>query len=129
MSAEQCPLCFAPLETREVAPCMDCGHDPLELQHFAEGRHTYAEYRIFGPLSLVLCNFCQVDFGSYDPTCFGLPASARIGFERMSFIRHVDPPQRTFDKVCLECHRRLSFLQFVAAARELHQPDSNPNSP
>ncbi len=103
---------------------MDCGNDPQELQHFAEGKHTYAEYRIFGSLSLVLCNFCQVDFGSFDPTYFGLPASAHIGLERMSFVRHVDPPQRTFDKVCLECHRRLSFLQFVSAARELHQSHS-----
>lgn len=129
MSPEQCPLCFSPLEAREVAPCMDCGHDPQELQHFAEGRHTYAEYCIFDSLSLVLCNFCQVDFGSYDPTYFGLPASARIGFQYMSFVRHVDPPQRTFDKVCLECHRRLSFLQFVSAARELHQSKNTTPTP
>lgn len=121
MSAEQCPLCFSPLETREVAPCMDCGHDPQELQHFAEGRHTFAEYRIFDSLSLVLCSFCQVDFGSYDPAYFGLPASARIGFEHISFVRDVVPPPHTFDKVCPECHRRLSFLQFLSAARELHK--------
>ena len=108
------------VEAREVAPCMDCGHDPQELQHFAEGRHTYAEYRVFNSLSLVLCSFCQVDFGSYDPTYFGLPASARISFEHMSFVRGVVPPPHTFDKVCPECHHRLSFLQFVSAARELH---------
>ena len=65
---------------------MDCGHDPQELQHFADCQHTYAENLIFGPLSLVLCNFCQVDFGSYDPTYFGLPPRARIGFEYMSFV-------------------------------------------
>lgn len=121
MSAEQCPLCSSPLEAREVAPCMDCGHDPVELQHFTEGKHTFAEYRIFGSLSLVLCDFCQVDFGSYDPTYFGLPATARIGFGHMSLIRDYQPPQQTFDKVCPECHRRLSFLQFVSNARELHQ--------
>ena len=92
MSAEQCPICFSRLEAREVAPCMDCGHDLQELQHFAEARHTYAEYRIFESLSLVLCSFCRIDFGSYDPTYFGLPASARIGFERMSFVCDVVPP-------------------------------------
>ena len=100
---------------------MDCGHDPVELQHFIEGKHTYAEYRIFGPHSLVLCNFCQVDFGSYDPTYFGLPPTARIGFEYMSFVRDVIPPPHTFDKVCPQCHCRLGFLQFVSAARELHR--------
>ena len=84
MNAEQCPLCFSPLESREVTPCMDCGHDPTELQHFAEHCHSYAEYRILDSLSLVLCSFCQVDFGSYDPTYFGLPATTRIGFENMS---------------------------------------------
>ncbi len=120
MSAEQCPLCFSLLETREVGPCMDCGHKPQELHHFAERRHDYAEYRIFGALSLVLCDFCRVDFGSSDPTFFGLPAGARRGFEHLSFVRTVAPPPHTFDKVCLECYRRLCFLQFAAAARELH---------
>jgi len=100
---------------------MDCGHDPVELQHFAEHKHTYAEYRIFGPLSLVLCNFCQVDFRSYDPTYFGLAATARVGPDKMSFVRDFTPPPHTFDKVCPECHRRLSFLAFVFAAREFHQ--------
>lgn len=107
---------------------MDCGHDPIELGHHAEGRHTYAEYRVFGSLSLILCNFCQVDFGSYDSNYFGLPASARIGFEYMAFVHDYDPPPQTFDKVCPECHRRLSFLEFVVAAREFHQtgkPSSN----
>jgi hypothetical protein len=121
MKPEQCPLCFSPLEAREVAPCMECGHDPEELRHFAEGKHTYAEYRIFGPLALVLCNFCQVDFDSCDPAYFGLPGTARIGFARMQFLRDVVPPPHTFDKVCPECDHRLSYLQFVAAARELHQ--------
>ena len=121
MNAEQCPLCFSPLEAREVAPCMDCGHDPEELRHFAEGKHTYAEYRIFGPLSLVLCDFCQVDFDSYDPTYFGLATGTPIGFALMSFVRDIVPPPHTFDKVCPECHRRLSFLHFVSVARELHQ--------
>src|ERR1043165_629870 len=107
MKTEQCPLCFSPLEAREVGPCMDCGHDPDELQHFLEGKHTYAEYRIFGPLSLILCNFCQVDFGSYDPKYFGLHRTARIGFEHMSFVRDFVPEPHTFDKVCPECHRRL----------------------
>ena len=100
---------------------MDCGHDPVELQHFVEGKHTYAEYRIFGPLSLVLCNFCQADFGSYDPTYFGLPRTARIGLGHMTFVRDVTPLPHTFDKFCPECHSRLSFLQFLSAARDFHQ--------
>src|SRR5262245_22994042 len=113
MSTEQCPLCFAPLEAREVAPCMECGAFPEELQHFAEGRHTYAEYRIFGELSLVLCNFCQVDFGSNDPRYFGLAENVRIGFEKMSLVRNVDPSPVTYDQVCPVCKHRLAYLRFV----------------
>jgi hypothetical protein len=41
---------------------MECGHDPAEIEQARAGKHTYAEYRIFGDLSLVLCNFCDVDF-------------------------------------------------------------------
>ena len=121
MNAEQCPLCFLPLEPREVAPCMDCGHDPEELVHYAQGKHSYAEYRIFDSLSLILCDFCHVDFGSYDPAYFGLPTSKRVGLEWMSFLRVVSPPGRSFDKYCPGCRRRLGFLKFVSAARELHQ--------
>ncbi|MGV3661956.1 MAG: hypothetical protein ACO1TE_17360 [Prosthecobacter sp.] len=122
----QCPLCFATLETCEVAPCMDCGNDPQELQHCAEGKHTYAEYLIFGPLSLVLCDFCHVDFASYDPTYFGLPQKARVDPWDMSLVREVIPCTPTFDKVCPECRRRLSFLEFVAAAREFHHASELP---
>jgi hypothetical protein len=100
---------------------MDCGHDPVELQHFAEGRHSYGEYRIFGDLSLVLCSFCQVDFASYDPAYFGLPRKTRLGLDRITFVGDVVPQPHTFDKVCPECHRRLCFLQFLSAAREFHQ--------
>jgi hypothetical protein len=114
------------MEVHEIAPCMDCGHDPQELRHFVEGRHTYSEYRVFDSLSLVLCNFCQVDFGSYDPTYFGLPESARIGFEHMDFVRDVVPSMLSFGKVCPECHHRLDFLEFVSAARKLHQSKIGP---
>jgi hypothetical protein len=100
---------------------MDCGHDPEELRHFAEGKHTYSEYRIFGTLSLVLCDLCQVDFGSYDPTYFGLATGTPIGFEFMSFVRDIVPPPNSFDRGCPECQRRRSFLHYVSAARELHQ--------
>jgi hypothetical protein len=121
MQATHCPLCFEPLEVRDVAPCMDCGHDPQEVEHARAGRHTYAEYRIFGELSLVLCDFCQVDFGSYDPTWFGLPRGTRIGFGERDWqlIRSVSPTT-TRGRCCAACGHRLSFLEFVLQARALH---------
>jgi hypothetical protein len=75
MAETQCPDCFTALEPIDVAPCFDCGHLAIELEHLASGRHTYAEYRVFGEC-IVLCNFCRVDFSSYDPEYFGLPKVA-----------------------------------------------------
>src|SRR5258708_39631266 len=111
MSASNCPICFSALEPREVAPCMDCGHDPQDVQHFEDGKHTYAEYRIFDDLSLVLCDFCQADFSSYDPAYFGLPPKTSIGLGHISLLGDVSPPEHTFDKICPQCQRRLAFLK------------------
>jgi hypothetical protein len=99
---------------------MECGSDPREIDEARAGEHTYAEYRIFGDLSLVLCNFCQCDFSSYDPTFFGLPRGRRVGMEGgWQFIRDVEPVI-TKDKCCPKCGYRLPFLEFIAHARELH---------
>lgn len=103
-----------------MAPCMECGNIPQEIEHALAGKHTYAEMRTFGDLSLVLCDFCKVDFGSYDPTFFGLPRDARIGYEKMQFLRTVDHVFIGKDKYCSQCGFRLPFLRFVRQARELH---------
>ena len=120
MLTEQCPLCFSVLETREVAPCDDCGADPTELDHFRLDEHTYQRLEVLAGLELDLCNFCMVDFGSYDPTYFGLAPGTRIGFERMRLVRDISAPAIGKDKYCPDCRRRLAFLKFVAAARDLH---------
>jgi len=120
MQHTHCPLCGAELEVRDVAPCAERGGQPQELDHFGDGRHTYAEMRIFGNLSLVLCDFCQVDFGSFDPQFFGLPRGTRIGFGKMEFVRRVENLGLGKDKWCPQCGYRLAFLRFVAESRQLH---------
>lgn len=123
MSVTHCPLCYEALEAREVGPCMDCGSRYLnEMERV--GKYTYAEYRIFGDLSLVLCNFCHLDFASYDPTFFGLPRNTRLELQARdwTFVRDVQP-SITKDKCCVHCGYRLPFLEFVARARELHGED------
>lgn len=111
-----CPLCYTPLEVRDVAPCWTCGHRPEEIDHALSGRHTFAEMRVLGDLSMVLCDFCQVDFGSFDPQFFGLPKESKIGFERMQFVRSVEDIQIGKDKYCPQCGYRLAFLNFVDEA-------------
>ena len=121
MPSEQCPICFSPLEVREVAPCDDCGAVPEEIEHFRQGKHTYQRIEVLPGLELNLCDFCMLDFGSYDPTYFGLPRGARVGFERMRVVRDVVNPSAGKDKYCPECRRRLTFLRFASEARILHE--------
>ena len=116
MSESHCPICYAELQTREVAPCYDCGHDPEELVHLAEGRHTYDEVETLGARA-VLCDFCQSDFSSYDPTYFGRPARTPLGRPYMQLVRAVRDPRPALDKFCPQCQHRLAFLRFVAQAR------------
>jgi hypothetical protein len=120
MPLPQCPLCFGPLEVRDVAPCAECGGDPRELEHLREGRHTYQLLRVLDGVEMVLCNFCMVDFGSWDPTYFGLAPGTRIGFEKMQFLRDVGASDRGKDEFCPACGHRLAFLREVAACRERH---------
>jgi hypothetical protein len=120
MSETHCPLCYTALEVADVAPCMGCGNLPEEIEHALSGRHTYAEMRIFGDLTLLLCDFCQVVFGSFNPEVFGLPEDARIGYEKMQFLRDVEEVHVGKDKVCPSCKSRLPFLKFVQRARELY---------
>jgi len=120
MQETHCPICYDPLEWREVAPCVECGAHQMEIAHFHEGKHTYSEYEIFTGLTIVLCNFCAVDFGSYDPRFFGLPAKARLCYTDLRLLRTIKNPSLGFDKYCPACGYRLRFLRFIAEARHQH---------
>ncbi|SRR5579871_3490005 len=120
MQETHCPICYGELEVRELAPCDDCGGSPEELDHVQDGLHKYAVFEVFPGLELTLCDFCCVDFGSYNPEFFGLSKNSRIGFGKMNFVRAVDQPSLRMGKVCTQCGLRLTFAKFVAVARERH---------
>jgi len=121
MSENYCPICYSKLEVKEVAPCMECGHLEEEIQHAIEGKHTYSEMRVFNDLCLILCNFCQVDFGSYKSETFNLAKGKRIGFENMQFLREITDHSIRKDKVCSNCMSRLPFLKFLSEVREFNK--------
>ena len=102
---------------RDVAPCFDCGGDPKELQHLAERKHVYIEVLAFH-LPIILCDFCLVDFSSYDPEYFNRRKGTRLDFSQFTVVRELDSPKIEKDKFCEACGRRLAFLRFVAAARD-----------
>lgn len=118
MKETNCPICFEPLEVRLVAPCEECGGLPEEITHYEEGLHTYAEYEVFEGLNLILCNFCDVDFASFDTSIFGLSKGARVDISTMKLVRQVESPKISKDKFCVKCGLRLAFLRFLAAAKK-----------
>jgi hypothetical protein len=117
MQETRCPICYGELKVREVAPCDDCGANPDELEHFRQGIHTYTVYRVFQELELTLCNFCSVDFGSYNSEFFDLPKETRIDFTKMQLVRSIDKPVLQKDKLCFDCGLRLTLARFVSEVR------------
>lgn len=117
---EQCPICYLELEVRDCAPCDDCGWDPKEINHLKQGIHTYNTYEVYKGLRLTLCNFCDVDFGSYRPEHFGFTNGKRIGFQHFEFVKELSDPQVVKDKFCPQCSSRLTFLKFLSEIRSLN---------
>lgn len=115
-----CPICQTALETRQIAPCWDCGHRPGELAECAAGEHLYHEFRAFGGLPIVLCDFCDADFGSYYDSYFGGSGAGLVG-EVLELVSEVAPPvEPRHDHYCPKCEHRLDFLLFQEAAIKLH---------
>ncbi|MEZ5008623.1 MAG: hypothetical protein R2753_10790 [Chitinophagales bacterium] len=127
MKHEQCPICYHELEVRQCAPCHDCGHMEIEIEHFNQGKHNYNVYEIYKGLKLQLCNFCDVDFGSYKSEYLGFETNQRIGFEHMILYKNIENPSLEMDKFCPKCFQRLKFLTFLRDLRELIKEDTLAN--
>ncbi|MFC0682595.1 hypothetical protein ACFFGH_32605 [Lysobacter korlensis] len=105
-----CPICSSALTPIQVAPCFDCGHAQRELEDWAHGKHEYRVYRIWGQ-DIVLCDFCDADFGSYFPDYWGLPEGPLPDYP-LDLVSIVENPQLSQDGYCNQCQHRLAFLRF-----------------
>lgn len=119
MKREQCPICYTELEVIDFAPCDDCGHLKMEIQHFNEGIHKYNVYNIYKGLKLQLCDFCEVDFGSYKSEFLGFPDNRRIDLSDFEFVAYVKEPSIQKGKYCPECYKGLKFLIFLRDLRAI----------
>lgn len=93
-----------------VAPCYDCGHAAAEIDHLAQGQHEYHVFELWGR-EIVLCDFCDADFGSYAPDYWGFLES-RLPDYPLRLIRKLDNPTVSRDLYCAPCSHRLAFLLF-----------------
>jgi len=128
LKKEQCPLCYSELKIKDFAPCDDCGGFEEEINHFKEGIHKYNIYDVYNGLKLQLCNFCDIDFGSYLPEYFGFSGSNPIGYENFIFLSHVNNPYIQKSKYCPECNKGLRFLTFVRDLREMVKDQHSQNN-
>ncbi len=111
----ECPICSGALKEIQVAPCFDCGHASDEHEECQQGAHKYHRFNLWGQ-ELVLCDFCDADFGSYFPSYLGLPEGAPQDYP-LELIAMVPSPAIAKDLYCNHCKHRLAFLQFLKAAR------------
>lgn len=116
MGSINCPICCTELVTKNVTPCMECGGDDFEKEHYKD--HIYREYEAYFGQRIVLCDFCDVDFGSCDPVYFGFEKGKRVGYEDFNFVKEINDLEIRKDKYCPKCKHRLIFLTFVQKCRE-----------
>lgn len=111
-----CPICSTKMTVQSVAPCYDCGHADSEIGEFERREHEYHQFELWGH-SLVLCDFCDADFGSYYPEYWGLPAGPLPDYP-LHLIGPLASPKISEDHVCDPCKHRLAFLNLLSAIRK-----------
>ncbi len=112
---KNCPICNSVLTDRIVTPCMDCGGDEFELDHYLE--HRYTQYETYFGSLITLCNYCETDFRSYKPTYFGFHKNKRPSIQDFNFIRELKDPKLSTDKFYLTYNQRSAFLKFTEHCR------------
>ncbi|OGS87194.1 MAG: hypothetical protein A2724_06800 [Fluviicola sp. RIFCSPHIGHO2_01_FULL_43_53] len=94
---------------------MNCGGNSTKLNHYRTQKFT--EYEVYFDQRLILCDFCDVDFSSYDVTYFGFKKGKRIGLNDFNFVKEIPNNELHFDHFCPKCLHRLSFLKFIKKCR------------
>ncbi len=129
MGLSQCPICFAPLETRSVAPCYVCGAWQERLAIDASTNHL-TTYRLPRGDTIVLCDSCKLEE-------FMVP----IGWGYQLFPNELRPwnvltpiplaVDRTIshDKFCPDCNIRLALANLIVACKNRDEQSDPPKSP
>jgi hypothetical protein len=111
MSLLQCPVCFSPLEVRNVTPCDFCGGWPKAVDKF-DSTSTFSEFRLPDDSLLVLCNACVLE-EFLVPHGFGymLFPDSNHPLDELRLVKRLDNMQLRQDKYCSTCNSRFSFLK------------------
>jgi hypothetical protein len=102
-----------------VPPCYDCGHETNELQELKDGEHEYHKFKVFNQ-TIILCDFCDADFGSYYPDYFGLLGEFPQDY-LLELIEKIKEPIIEKDMYCSKCQHCLKFIKFREASIEFNK--------
>ncbi|MBN9524386.1 hypothetical protein J0H58_38710 [bacterium] len=122
MGQAQCPICYSPLEVRDVTPCFICGGWPEAVERFTTATE-FTESRLPGGQSLVLCRGCRLeDFMVADGWGYRLVPGETLPANGLRWVRQAEEPRLGRDKFCPTCNVRLAFAEVIASAHEAAEP-------
>jgi hypothetical protein len=119
MGQTQCPICYAPLEVRDVTPCVICGGWPDSVERFTPSA-KFAEWRLPAGPVLILCQACELEEFMV-PGGWGFRLGHDAGslpINSLQFVRNLPVPVIAKDKFCAQCDLRLAFLEVVASVAD-----------
>jgi hypothetical protein len=117
MGQSQCPICYTPLEVRDVAPCMICGGWPEMIHEFGPSSEI-REWRLPSGQVLALCRGCELEEFMV-PGGWGFRlglGDTRFPINALQLVRILLSPTLGKDKFCPHCNLRLSFLEVIASS-------------
>lgn len=113
----QCPLCYSPLEVRDVTPCFACGGWAASVARF-DPVATFVEYRLPSGHTLVLCRACELEeFMVPSGWGYRLALGEKLPVNALQRVRIIEGPRVGRDKFCPACNLRLAFAEAVADSR------------
>jgi hypothetical protein len=118
----QCPVCYSPLDVRDVTPCFVCGGSPESVVRF-EPAAEFTEFRLPGGQSLVLCRGCELEeFMVPGGWGYRLAPEEKLPANALRRVRAMVGPQLGRDKFCPTCNLRLAFAEVVADNQRQAEP-------
>src|SRR6185369_6718279 len=117
LGQSHCPICYTPLEARDVTPCYICGGWPEVVARFDQAAE-YIEFRLPMGRTLLLCRDCELEeFMVPGGWGYQLAPSEKLPVNALQRKRATPKPHLARDKFCPTCNLRLAFLDVIAASQ------------
>jgi hypothetical protein len=114
---QQCPICYTPLEVRDVTPCMVCG-GLLESVFRFDPAAAFTEFRLPSGHTVVLCRACELEeFMVPGGWGYRFAPGEKLPVNALQRVRSERLPRLGRDKFCPACNLRLAFAEVVVEQR------------